>query len=108
MLFRHSGQIFLACLLGAQQQSRSFGKDPFAMRVPYFFPRGPQAFAPRCRRPFDQATGRGKGLHAGDTFDLVDVVEQHEAEERANAGHGLQQGQGRSVMVCGRLDEREF
>ena len=78
------------------------------MSVPDLCARGPQAFATRCLRTCAQATVRSKVLHAGETFDLVDVVEQHEAEDLANARHGLQQGQGMSVMVFGRLDEREF
>jgi hypothetical protein len=92
----------------AQQQSRSFGKGPLEMRVPSFFSRGPQAFATRFLRTCDQAAGRGKVLHAGETVALVDVVEQPEAAALANAGHGLQPGEGMSLRVLGRLDEREF
>lgn len=38
----------------------------------------------------------------------MDGVEPHAAEERAKAGHGLQQGEGMRVMVWGRLDARAF
>ena len=108
MLFRQSGQIFLACLIVAQKQRRRFGKGPCEMSVPDLCARGPQAFATRCLRTCAQATVRSKVLHAGETFDLVDCVEQHEAEDLANARHGLQQVQGMSVMGFGRLDDREF
>ena len=108
MLLRQSGQRLLACLIVAQQQRRSFGKGPGARSMPYCFARSPQAFATRCLRTCDQATVRGKVLHAGATGDLVACVAQHEAADRAKAGHGLPQVQGMRGMVFGRLDAREF
>jgi hypothetical protein len=38
----------------------------------------------------------------------VDFVEQHEAENLADAGHGLEQIQGMGIMVPGGFDDGEF
>ena len=46
-------------------------------------------------------------MYPGEAVDLVDVVEQHEAENRADTGHGLQQIPGVGVMVVGGCDDGE-
>jgi hypothetical protein len=47
-------------------------------------------------------------LDPGEAIDVIDVVEPHEAEHRANAGYGVPQIQRVRVMMCGGFDEGEF
>ena len=56
----------------------------------------------------DQAALGDKILDSGEAVDILDVVEQHEAKNLANAGHGLQQIEGVRVMVFGRVDDGTF
>jgi hypothetical protein len=49
-----------------------------------------------------------KILHPWEAGNVVDFVEQHEAEELADPGHGLQQIEGVGLMAFGGLDDREF
>jgi hypothetical protein len=47
-------------------------------------------------------------LSAWEAGDTVDCIEQHAAENRAKAGHGVPQRQGLGIVVLGRLQEKEF
>jgi hypothetical protein len=47
-------------------------------------------------------------LHAGKAVDVMDFIEQHEAEDVANARDGLQQVEGIGIMLLGGFEDREF
>ena len=55
-----------------------------------------------------EATIRGTILSPWEARNIMDVIEQHEAEDRADARHRLQQRQGVGVMVRGGCDDAEF
>jgi len=70
--------------------------------------RGARAFPGRFLGAFDETAIGGAILPPRETVDLMDVVEQHEAEDLAEAGHRWQQIQGMGVMVRGSFDDGEF
>ena len=73
-----------------------------------FAARGAGTFSRRFLGARDETAIGGKRLHPRETVDLMDVVEQHEAEDLANAGHRLQQIPGMCVMVLGRFHDGAF
>jgi hypothetical protein len=108
MLFLQSGQKFLSRFVVAQAQRGGFRKGPLEGRVPDCLARGAPAFATRFLAAFDQAARRSEVLHAGTAADVMHVIQPHEAENLATAGHGLQQVQGMGIMLLGSLDDGEF
>ena len=75
------------------------------MGIADFVARGPQAFTGRFLATFDQAAIRGEVLHAWEAADVMDFIEQHETENLANAGYGLQQIQGVGIMRFGGFED---
>jgi hypothetical protein len=69
---------------------------------------GSSAFPSRCLGARDQAAIGGEILPPREAVDLRAFVQQHEAQDRADAGHGLQQIQGMGVLVFGRFEDGEF
>jgi hypothetical protein len=57
---------------------------------------------------FDQAAIGDKILHPGEPVNIVDFIEQHEAENLADARHGVEQIQGVGIMVLSGFDDGEF
>ena len=66
---------------------------------------GAGAFPGRFPRTRDEPTGGGASLHPREAGDIVHLGEQHEAEDRAKAGHRLEQRQGLGVMVLRGFDD---
>ena len=71
-------------------------------------PRGARAFPRRCFGPLDETTRRGKIRHPWEALDSMHVVEQHEAEDRPDAGHRVEQIQGLGVLVLGGCADGAF
>ena len=69
---------------------------------------GAGAFPGRFFGALDEAAIGGEILHPREAVDLMDVVEQHETKDLADAGHRLQQIQRVGVMVLGGFDDGEF
>jgi hypothetical protein len=46
-------------------------------------------------------------LHAGQTADVVDCIQQHEAQDFSNAWEGLEQVQGVGIVLFRGLQERD-
>ena len=78
------------------------------MGVADFGAGGARAFSSGFPGPLDEATVGGKILHPREALNIMDFVEQHEAEDLADTRDRLQQIQGVGVMVLGRFDEAEF
>lgn len=89
MLVCQAGQMLLPCRIIPEEQHGRFGKGPLEVSVADFFARGALAFARGFPGALAQAAVRDELLHAGEPGDLVDFVEEHEAEELADTGHGL-------------------
>jgi hypothetical protein len=107
MLVFPSGQRLLPCRMMPEEQHGRFGKGPREVRVADVLARGARAFARGFPGTRDQAAVRDDILHAGETVDSVDVVEQHEPEGRAETGHGLSQRQGLSIVLLGGVQDGE-
>ena len=67
-----------------------------------------RAFAGRFPGTLDETTVRGKILYPRKARDIVNFLEEYEAEDLADAGHRLEQIQGMGVMVLGGCDDAEF
>jgi hypothetical protein len=108
MLVLQTAQKLLALGSVPQEESGSFREGPLEVRVADVLARGPHAFATRFLAAFNQARIRGEVLHAWETVDLVNFVEQHEAEDFANARDGVSQVEGIGSVVLGGFEDREF
>jgi hypothetical protein len=105
MCILQTSQLFLPRWIMAQEQRRSFGNSPCEGGMADLVARGVQAFAGGCLGTLDQATIRDNILHPWEAVHVMDVIEQHEAENLADTGHAWPQLQGVGVMVCGGLDD---
>ena len=56
----------------------------------------------------DQACVGGNRVDACPAVELVHFIEQHAAENRANPGHRLPQGEGMGIVVFGGFEDRAF
>ena len=92
----------------AQEHHRRLGKGPLEGGVPDFFAGRAQAFARRCLGTLAQATIGDAILHRRKAIQVVNFVEQPEAEDLADPRHGLSQRERVGVMVFGRLDDSKF
>lgn len=102
-----AGELFLSCRLVAQEQRGGLRKGPLEGGGPDCFPGRAQAFARRFLGTRAQTALGDNSLHRRNAVHVVHVIEQHEAEELTETGDGLPQTQRVSVMVLGRLDDRE-
>ena len=91
-----------------QEEHSGFGERPLEMRIADFAARGARAFAGGFPGTLDQTTGGRKILYPREACDVVNFIEEHEAEDLADAGDRLQQIQGLGVMVLGGFDDSEF
>jgi hypothetical protein len=89
--FLHAGQVFLPGGIVAQEQNGDLGKGPLEVAVANFFARRAQSLASGFLGTLDQTPIGDNILHPGEAGNVVDFVEQHEAEDLANTGHGLHQ-----------------
>ena len=78
------------------------------MGVADFSSRRSRAFPRGFLGTLHEATIRGKILYPWEARNIMDFIEQHEAEDLADARHRLQQIQGVGVMVLGGFDDAEF
>ena len=78
------------------------------MGIADFGARSSRAFAVGFLRALDQTTIGGKLLHPREAVEIMDFIEQHEAENLTDTRHGLQQIQGVGVMVLGGFDNGEL
>jgi hypothetical protein len=117
---RQAGQRWALALRGCQAGQRlwpgrmmpeappgRFGTGPWAVRVTDVLARRARAWARGCPGPLDQTAVRDDIRHAGAPGDRVDGVEQHEAEELADTGHGWSQREGLRIVVLGGVPEGE-
>ena len=107
MLVRQPGQQLLSGLIPAQEEGGRFRKGPCEMGVPTLVSRSAYAFAPRVFGTLDEATLRRTILHPWEAIELVNVVEQDETEDFANARHRLQEVQGLGIGLFGRFEDKE-
>jgi len=74
----------------AQAHDRGFSKGPLEMASTDLCACGAQAFPGGGLGTFDQTAVGDNILDRGQPVDIMDFVAQHEAEDLADARHGLQ------------------
>jgi hypothetical protein len=87
--FLQTGQHSLTFGSVAQEQRGRFGKGPLEVRVPDVLACRAHAFARGGFRTLDQAPIGDNILNPWEAINVVDVVEQHEAEDLADTRHSL-------------------
>ena len=101
MFFLQARQILLAGGIGAEKQDRRFGKGPLEIRIPDLRAGRAVVLARRFFGTLDETAVGGEILYPGEALDVMDFIEQHEAEDFANARDGLQQVEGMGIMLLG-------
>ena len=81
VLFLQPSEVFLACRIVPQKQDGGFRKGPFQARVTNLASRGAVAFTGGFFCTFDQAAIGDKILHPPETLDVMNLVEQDEAQD---------------------------
>ena len=74
------------------------------MGVADFIARSAPAFAGGFLGTFDQTAIGDEVLDPWEAGNVVDFVEQHEAKDFANTGHGLEQIEGSGIVLLGCLN----
>ena len=82
-----------------------FREGPREIRMADLGPCYPVAFARRCFGTRDEAAIGDDILHAGETLDGVDLIEQDEAQDVPDSGHRLEQIQDVGVVLLRRVDD---
>ena len=103
-----SGPELLTDRMIPSEEDGGFGERPRAMGVAERGPRGSSAFPRGFLGTRDATTVRGTILPPWEAVDLMDVIEPHEAEDRADTGARVPQRQGLGLMVRGGCDEGQF
>ncbi len=103
-----AGAIFLGRRIVPQQQDSGFRKGPLEMGIADLRAGGPVAFARGFLGTCDESARGHEILHARETVDVMDVVEQEHTQNRADAGDGLQSIQGLRIVLRGCLDDGQL
>jgi hypothetical protein len=103
--FLESGARLLACGMIPQEEDCGFRDGPLERGMAHVCARRPVAFASRGLGTRDQAAVGDTSRDAGETRDGMDLIPQHEAQEFANAGHRLEQGDRLGIVRLRRVDE---
>lgn len=91
-----------------QAEHGGFGKGPRERSMTACAAGGAGACASRFSGTLDETTGGGTILPPREALDIMHLVEQHAAEERADPGDRLPQREGLGVMMLGGCDEGAF
>jgi hypothetical protein len=105
VLLRESGERLLACRVLPQDEDRGFRDGPLEIGIAHFRACGPVAFAGRFFGPLAQAAVGDKPLDAGETRDVMELIQQHEAQDCANPGSRLEQVERLGLVLLGGFEE---
>ena len=94
VFFLQAGQILLARRIVAEEQHRRFGEGPLEIRIADLRAGGAVALPRRFLGALDQAAVGHEILDPREAGDIMHLVEQHQAQNLADAGDGLEQVQG--------------
>src|SRR5882672_7119182 len=108
LFFLQSRKEFLPCRILPEEEDGRCGASPLERRMADCGAGGSRAFPRRFLGARAQAARGGAILPPREAVDLMDGVEQHEAEDLAKAGHRWSQIQGRGVMVLRGVDDGAF
>jgi hypothetical protein len=102
------GQVLLADRIVPQKQHGGFGKRPLQIGVADLGARKAGAFARGFRRTLTQTAIGDKILDPGKALDVMHLLQEHQAEDFANSGSGLEEGQGLRLVVLGGFNDRSL
>jgi hypothetical protein len=103
--FLQAGQRLLASGMGPEKEDRRFREGPRERGMADLGPGGPVALARRFFGPLDEAAIRDALLPAGAPLEVVDRLEQDEAQDVPEARHRLEEIQGVGGVRLRCLDE---
>ena len=78
------------------------------MRVANLRPRGPVTLARRSFGALDQTAVGDKILYPWEALDIVNLIEEHQAQDLADPWDGAQQGERVGVVRLGRFEDRQL
>src|SRR5262245_62041809 len=105
MFFLQFGQVLLAGGIGTKKKHSRFREGPREMGVADLRARGPVALPSRLLRALDEAAIREEILDPWEAGDIMDFIEQHQAQDLADPGDRTQEVQGLGMMLLGRLED---
>jgi len=108
VFFLQAREVFLARRIVPQKQDGGFRKRPVQVGVTDLGTRGAVSCACGFIRAFDQAAIGDKILHPWETLDVMNLVEQNEAQDFSDPGHDLEQVQGLGIVLLCRFDNVSF
>jgi hypothetical protein len=106
MFFREASEGLLARRMVAQAQDGGFGERPRAVGMAELRARSAIAVASRCFRTRDEAAIGHARLEPGEAVDIVERIEPHQGQDRADPGDGAQAVEELCLMRFGGLDQR--
>ena len=101
-------QIFLAVGIVSKKKNGGLREGPLEMGITDFLARGTVAFTGGLFGAFDESAVGDEVLHARESVDVVDLVEDDKGEYFADAVDGSQTVKDVGVVYLGRSDDEEF
>jgi hypothetical protein len=91
-----------------REEHGGFGEGPCEIRVADLCPRAPVTLACGFFGALDQTAGGDKILDPREALDIVNLIEEHQAQELADARNGAQQVERVAVVLLGRCEDRQL
>jgi hypothetical protein len=102
------GEVILPGLVLSQKEHGGFGEGPLELGVANLLAREPVPLARGLLGALDEATVGHKVLYPGEAGEVLDLIEDDQGQDLANAGHRLQTGEALRVMALGGARDIEF
>jgi hypothetical protein len=103
-----AGQRLVARRIVPQEEDGRFRKGPFEIRIADLRAGSAIPLPRRFLGAFNHAARGHKILDPREAGAIMDLVEQYQTQNLANAGDGLESVQGLSVVLLGRLHDGQF
>ena len=92
----------------AEEQDGGLRESPLEMNVSDLAAAVPQALAGGLLRALDEARIRGEVLDAGEAVNVVDLIEDRQRQDLADAGHRFEMEEARGVVLFDGTDDVPF
>jgi hypothetical protein len=106
-LVRQADEIFVARRMVAEAQDRRFREGPLEVRLPDRGAGGARTLSRRFLGACDQAAGGHNILDPREAGDIMHRIQQHQTQNRADAGDGWPPVKGVGIVLLRRLDDRQ-
>src|SRR4030095_14604395 len=93
-----ASQEFLSFGVVAEKQDSRFREGPLEVNVADLFAGEPIVFPSRLATALDETTIGDKLLHTGETRDVMNLVENGQGQDLADAGDGAEQIEGVGIL----------